>query len=203
MDADKRGMNIVMVGSVVLSMDCLRERFCCDVEACRGACCVEGDSGAPLTEEEAQALEDVAQAVWDELSPEAQSVIRQQGASYVDSEGDLVTSIVGGRDCVFTCYDKEGHCLCAIQKAQDEGRIAARKPISCSLYPIREKHFSGGLTALNYHRWDVCRPARLLGKKKGIPVYQYLRKPLTERFGEEWYAELEQTVAQLREEGYL
>ncbi|MBP3775131.1 MAG: DUF3109 family protein [Bacteroidaceae bacterium] len=196
-------MNIVMVGNVVLSVDCLREMFCCDMQACRGICCVEGDSGAPITEAEATAIEGITDSILDDLSPQAQEIIMEQGISYVDREGDLVTSIVGGKDCVFTCYDEQGNCLCAIQKAQQEGRISVGKPISCSLYPIREKQFRGGLVGLNFHRWDVCRPACRQGKRLGIPVYKFLRKPLIQRFGEEWYEELEQTAQQLKEEGYL
>lgn len=181
---------IIQIGSVVLSTDILTECFCCDLEACRGACCIEGDSGAPLALDEVAELEGVLDAVWDDLSPRAQSVIDRQGVAYTDAEGDLVTSIVDGRDCVFTCYDAAGCCFCAADKAFREGRTRWRKPASCALYPIRVKQFADGTVGLNYHRWDVCRPAVRKGRELGLRVYQFLREPLVARFGEEWYGEV-------------
>ena len=106
-------------------------------------------------------------------------------------EGDLVTSIVRGKDCVFTCYDAAGCCFCATERAHREGRTKWCKPISCALYPIRVKQFKGGLVGLNYHRWNVCRPAVQKGRELGLPVYKFLREPLIRRFGAQWYAELE------------
>ena len=203
MEADKERMNIIQVGNVILSMDCLRQCFCCDLAVCKGCCCIEGEAGAPLTAKESRRIEKILPKIMKDLSPEAREVIRRQGVSYRDKDGDLVTSIVNGKDCVFTCYDKSGICLCAIQKAMNEGRIKVSKPISCSLYPIREKCFEGGLTGLNYNRWDVCWPARDKGKKLGIPVYRFLREPLVARFGEAWYEELDKTALKLKEEGYL
>ena len=196
-------MNILMVGDVVLSIDCLREMFSCDIASCKGICCVKGDAGAPITQKEAKAIEDITIKIWDYLSPEAQDKILEQGVSYIDEEGDLVTSIVNGEDCVFTCYDKYGTCQCAIQKAKLKNEIDVDKPISCSLYPIREKKFSGGLIGLNYHKWDICECARHLGTKLKIPVYKFLREPLIARFGEEWYEELCEMGESLRKEGII
>ena len=198
-----KGMNILMVGDVILSIDCLKERFCCDVSSCKGQCCIEGDAGAPITEKESKAIAEIVPVVWEYLSPQAREIISRQGVSYIDQEGDLVTSIVNGRDCVFTCYDEKGVCLCAIQKARMEGKTKVDKPISCSLYPLREKRFSNGLTGLNYHRWDVCQEARCLGKRMRIPVYKFLKEPLISRFGMEWYSELEKTVEYLQKENLL
>ena len=144
------------VGGVLISSDILTERFCCDYERCKGVCCVEGDAGAPVTIDEVAAMEDALDAVWADLSASAQSVIDRQGVAYSDRDGDLVTSIVGGRDCVFTCYEGD-NCLCALERACRAGRTQWPKPISCALYPIREKNFGGGLVGLNYHRWSVCR----------------------------------------------
>jgi len=197
------GLRIFQVGDVLLSPDILTCCFCCDLDACGGACCVEGDSGAPLTLDEALELENVVPAVEGDLSAEARAVIGRQGVAFVDCEGDLVTSIVDGKDCVFTCYDAEGRCLCAAEKAFREGRTAWCKPVSCALYPIREKRLSNGLVALNYHRWDVCRPAVERGEELGLPVYKFLREPLTRRFGAAWYEELERTVEELRAAGML
>lgn len=197
------GLRIFQVGDVLLSPDILTCCFCCDLDACGGACCVEGDSGAPLTLDEALELENVVPAVEGDLSAEARAVIGRQGVAFVDCEGDLVTSIVDGKDCVLTCYDAGGRCLCAAEKAFREGRTAWCKPVSCALYPIREKRLSNGLVALNYHRWDVCRPAVERGEKLGLPVYKFLREPLTRRFGAAWYEELERTVEELRAAGML
>ena len=187
---------IIQVGDVLLSPDIITEHFCCDYERCKGVCCVEGDAGAPVTLDEIAAIEDSLDAVWGDLSASAQAVVDRQGVAYNDRDGDLVTSIVGGKDCVFTCYDGD-KCLCALEKACRLGRIRFVKPISCALYPIREKQLSNNLVALNYHQWDVCRDARALGKEKGIKVWQFLRDPLIRRFGSEWYDELTATVAEL------
>lgn len=194
---------ILQVGDVILSPDILTECFCCDLDACGGACCIEGDAGAPLRMEEVGELENVLDEVWPELSAEAQSVIDRQGVAYTDEEGDLVTSIVRGKDCVFTCYSPDGCCYCATEKAFREGRTAWCKPISCYLYPIREKRFSNGLVGLNYHRWNVCHAAVKKGRELGLPVYKFLKDPLIARFGEAWYAELEQMADELRCDGLI
>lgn len=194
---------IVQVGDVLLSSDILTECFCCDLEACRGACCVEGDAGAPVTQDEVAELENVLDTVWPELSASAQAVLDRQGVAYVDEEGDLVTSIVGGKDCVFTCHDAAGCCLCTTERAFRNGKTHWPKPISCYLYPIREKRLGNGLVALNYHRWEVCAPAVRKGRALQLPVYKFLRDPLIRRFGAEWYGELEQTADELRRQGLI
>ena len=124
-----------------------------------------------------------------DLLPSAQREIEENGTSYVDSEGDLVTQIVDGKNCVFTTYDKNGMCLCALEKAYREGRTDFYKPISCHLYPARIKEYDG-FTAVNYHRWKICRCAEVLGRARGIRVYEFLKEPLIRRFGKEWYDEL-------------
>lgn len=181
---------IIQVGDVILTSEIITEYFCCDLDACKGICCVEGDSGAPLTLDEVGELENVTDEVWNDLSAAAQSLIDTQGVAYTDSEGDLVTSIVHGRDCVFTCYGADGCCYCATDKAYREGRTAWCKPISCALYPIREKQFSNGLVGLQYHRWDVCKDAIKKGTELHLRIYQFLKDPLIRRFGKEWYDEL-------------
>lgn len=207
---------ILEIGHVLISSEILTEQFCCDLSACKGACCVEGDAGAPVTLDEVGEIEEVLDEVWADLSASAQTVIDKQGVAYTDEEGDLVTSIVGGKDCVFTYYDDisdfqsgkpiEGCCLCAIEKvARSKGSASACfvKPISCALYPIREKQFRDGTTALNLHHWKVCEPAFRKGRELGLPVYRFLKEPLTRRFGAEWYAELCQVADSLKEQGYL
>lgn len=191
---------IIDVDGVLVSSDILTECFCCDLDACKGICCVEGDAGAPVTEGEVMAIEDSLDAVWDDLSASAQAVIDRQGVAYCDADGDLVTSIVGGKDCVFTCYEKEC-CLCALERAYRNGQAGFCKPISCALYPIREKRFSGGLIGLNYNRWSVCKDAVKKGHELQVPVFRFLKEPLTRRFGSAWYSELCAVAAQLLDEG--
>ena len=188
---------IIQVDNVLLSPDIITEMFCCDYEKCKGICCVEGDAGAPVTLDEIGSIEDSLDAVWDDLSATAQAMIDKQGVAYTDQEGDLVTSIVNGKDCVFTCYEGD-NCLCALEKACRKGKISFVKPISCALYPIREKKLSNGLVALNYNRWDVCKDAVTKGRELKLPVWQFLKEPLIRRFGEAWYKELEETVKALK-----
>ena len=210
---------IIQVGDVLLSSDILTEKFCCDLSACKGQCCVEGDAGAPVTLEEIAEIEDCLDEVWGDLSASAQAVIDKQGVAYTDKEGDLVTSIVRGKDCVFTYYDSlqftvdglqmnteaaekstvnckpstvniDNCCLCALEKAFRAGKTRFCKPVSCALYPIREKRLGNDLIGLNYNRWEVCKMAVAKGRQENIPLYQFLREPLIRRFGEDWYQEL-------------
>ena len=199
----KNGMDIIQVGNMLLSIDCFREQFACNLSACHGAYCVEGNAGAPITMDEIMAIEDILPEIEDDLSPEARQVIAIQGVAYSDPEGDMVTSIVRGKDCVFTCYDNEGTCLCAIERAQRQGRITTAKPLSCWLYPLRVKRFKSGLIGVNYHRWDICRCACEKGKALNLTVYKYLKEPLTAAFGAKWYEELEHTADELRRAGII
>lgn len=212
----KGELHIFQIGDVIVSPDIITEEFCCDLDKCKGVCCVEGDAGAPVTLDEIAAIEDALDTVWPDLSASAQAVIDRQGVAYTDRDGDLVTSIVGSKDCVFTCYAPEadttpngngataasatgpapsdappgGCCLCALEKACRAGKTSFMKPISCALYPIREKKFAGGLYGINYNRWDVCKDAVKKGRELHLPLYRFLKGPLIRRFGEEWYGEL-------------
>ena len=201
---------IIQVGDVLLSSEILTEKFCCDLSVCKGECCVEGDAGAPVTMEEIAEIEECLDAVWGDLSASAQAVIDKQGVAYTDQEGDLVTSIVRGKDCVFTYYDSlqltvniENCCLCALEKAYRAGKTRFCKPVSCALYPIREKRLGEGLVGLNYNRWAVCKMAVAKGIQENQRLYQFLRDPLIRRFGEDWYQELLDTVDELKRQGYL
>ena len=207
---------ILQVGDVLLSSEILTEKFCCDLSVCKGACCVEGDAGAPVTLDEIAEIEDCLDEVWHDLSASAQSVIDKQGVAYTDQEGDLVTSIVRGKDCVFTYYGDvecsmvngqcsiiKDCCLCALEKAYREGKTRFCKPVSCALYPIREKQLGGGLVGLNYNRWNVCKMAVAKGVLENTRLYQFLREPLIRRFGEAWYQELLDTVDELKRQNYL
>lgn len=197
---NKNELHIVQVGNVLVSPDIFTEKFCCNLDACKGECCIEGDAGAPVTLDEVMEIEDVLDDVWSDLSASAQAVIDKQGVAYTDEEGDLVTSIVNGKDCVFTCYQDlqdqvDGHtitncCLCALERAYRAGKTKFKKPISCALYPIREKHFGNEVYGLNYNRWRICKAAIKKGEELDLPVYKFLEGPLIDRFGQEWYDEL-------------
>lgn len=179
---------MLQIGNVLASLDIVQRFFCCNLDKCLGECCIEGDAGAPITTEEYDKLKGILPIVWDDLLPAAQEVVKQQGVGYVDSEGDLVTSIVDGRNCVFTCYGPNGLCQCAIEKAFREGKTDFQKPVSCHLYPARVTDYPT-FSAINYHRWKICKAAETLGRQKGIRLYQFLEAPLTRRFGKDWYDE--------------
>lgn len=201
-------LHILQIGDVLVSPDIFTEKFCCDLDACKGRCCVEGDAGAPVTFDEIGSIESCLDEVWPQLSALAQSVVDRQGVAYADRDGDLVTSIVNGKDCVFTCYEDlddrtDGHtihncCLCALERACHDGRTSWCKPISCALYPIREKQFGGGLVGLNYHRWDICRDAVKKGRELDLRIYEFLKEPLIRRFGRAWYEELCEVGEEIR-----
>ena len=180
---------IIEIDDILVSSDIFTEEFCCDLDACKGICCVEGDAGAPVTLDEIGGIEDALDTVWDDMSASAQAVVDKQGVAYTDRDGDLVTSIVGGKDCVFTCYEGDC-CLCALERAYRSGKTGFCKPISCALYPIREKRLGNGMIALNYNRWDVCRDAVKKGHELHLPVYKFLKEPLIRRFGAEFYDKL-------------
>lgn len=182
---------MLQIQNTIVTLDLAEEFFCCDLEKCLGACCIEGDAGAPVTIDEVAKIEEALPVVEPEMLPRAVEEVRQNGVAYVDQEGDLVTTILDGRNCAFTCYAPGGICLCALEKAFREGKTGFKKPASCSLYPLRLTTYPT-FTAVNYHRWKICRDAVANGRKKGIRLYQFLRGPLTERFGKEWYDELSQ-----------
>ena len=181
---------MIEINDTIISLDLIERYFCCDLKHCKGECCIEGDAGAPLEKEEFNLLRKTLPEVWNDLSPEAQAVINKQGVGYIDRENDIVTSIVNGKDCVFTCYDQDGTCKCAIEKAYYEGRISFMKPVSCHLYPVRVKRYRD-YQAVNYHRWNVCRAAEIMGEQKHILLYKFLREPLIRKFGEEWFNALD------------
>lgn len=192
---------MLQIGDVLVTLDLVERYFCCDLDKCLGECCIEGDAGAPITEDEFKKLKEILPEVWDDMLPAAKTVVERQGVGYVDEEGDLVTSIVDGKNCVFTCYGENGMCYCAIEKAYREGRTDFYKPISCHLYPARLTDYPT-FTSVNYHRWKICKAAETLGRKNGLRLYQFLKTPLIRRFGEDWYNELSEACeAYLQEYG--
>ncbi len=190
---------MIQIDDKIVSQDLFEVLFVCDYDTCKGECCVEGDSGAPLEPGEAEELRRCLPEVRHLLSPAALEVIEEQGVSYFDDDGDEVTSIVRGRDCVFTTYDEQGRCACALEKVYNEGKTTFIKPISCQLYPVRLTKYPS-FTAVNYHKWSICKCALKLGRKLQVPVYQFLRAPLIRAFGEEFYTQLEEVAALLQAE---
>lgn len=180
---------MLQIKNTLVSLDLAEQFFCCDLDACKGECCIEGDAGAPLTEAEKAEIERILPEIIDDMIPAGRREVEANGVAYIDEEGDLVTTIVEGKNCAFTCYGKDGMCMCAIEKACREGRIDFLKPSSCHLYPLRLTEYPD-FTAVNYHRWKICKPAETLGRKLGLRLYQFLKEPLIKRFGQEWYDEL-------------
>lgn len=190
---------MIEIDDKIVSLDLLRECFLCDLPRCKGLCCVEGNAGAPLEAEEVELLKAEYEHYKPYLTGEGIAAIEQQGFMVPDEEGDLTTPLVNGAQCAYA-YTENGITLCAVERAYREGRCGFRKPISCHLYPIRVVRFSNGTLGLNYHRWEVCRPAVVCGRKAGIPVYKALREPIIRRFGEEFYKALEAAEEYLREQ---
>ncbi len=171
-------------------MDLFREFFTCDLERCKGACCIEGDSGAPLAEGETALLEAGYPHYRDYLPASHREVIEQSGFSLVDRDGDVVTPLVDNRQCAYSRVDEQGILKCAVEKAWAEGKISFRKPLSCHLFPVRiseYRHFD----AVNYQKIEICRPGRECGLKIKMPLWRFLREPLIRRYGTEWFEELE------------
>ena len=182
-----------LIQNTLVSLDVIEKEFCCDLDSCRGCCCIEGDAGAPLTKEEEDKINEILPVLLPEMTKEAKEVVETQVIAYNDPSDERVTSIVNDKDCIFARTDHKGWCYCLIEKAYNAGKIDFKKPISCHLYPVRLTKV-GDLTGLEYHRWDICHCARQLGKKQHIKIYQFLREPLIRRFGQAWYDELELTA---------
>jgi len=181
---------MIAIGNTLVSDEVITERFVCNVEACKAACCVEGDLGAPLTKTETELLDQLYPNIESFLSPKGVEEIKKQGKWLLDSDGDWSTPTVEGKECAYSVYDQKGILQCGIEQAFEAGVIDFRKPISCHLYPVRVKEHTG-FTAVNYDRWYICDPACDLGKKLGVPVFKFLKDALITRFGAEWYRELE------------
>jgi hypothetical protein len=187
---------MIIVGQTLVSEDLFDEQFVCDLSACKGACCVEGESGAPLEQDELLRIDENLDAVLPFMRQEGIRALKENGPYTVDSDGDFVTSLVGNHgECVFVTFDEMGIAKCALEQAYNAGATGWKKPISCHLYPVRLAKLTE-YVAVNYHRWQVCEPACACGKSLQVPVYRFLKEPLIRRFGEAWYAELEEVASQ-------
>lgn len=176
------------IGRAIVSLDILEKQFLCDLLKCKGACCVEGDSGAPVTKEEVQAIEEAYPQFKEYISEAHREEIQKQGFAVVDFEGDLVTPLFNSRQCVYT-YEENGILKCGIEKAYLEGKTTFRKPVSCHLFPIRITEYKR-FDAVNYQQIDICKPARKCGKSEKLPLYVFLKEPLIRKYGAEWYEQL-------------
>jgi hypothetical protein len=180
---------MLQIGNTIISTDILEAKFACDLSICKGACCVQGDSGAPLEDEELDALDAIFPKIRPYLSEGSLKAIEEQGTFVVDSDGDNVTPLVEGKECAYVYFENEV-AKCAIEKAYFDGKIKFRKPVSCHLYPIRVKKYKE-FSAINYHQWQVCKPAIDNGKSLLIPLHGFLKDALTRKFGKEWYKQVE------------
>lgn len=186
---------MLIIRNTILSNDFLSARFVCDLPKCKGECCVAGDAGAPLEEEEISLLEDEIEQIVPYMTEAGRQVVADNGVFDYDESGNFVTSLVNGKECAFVGFHPNGISYCTIERAWNEGRSSLRKPLSCHLYPVRLKK-KGGFTFVNYHQWNICLPARRLGASSGTPLYKFLKEALVRKFGQEWYSQLEKEMAQ-------
>ncbi len=181
---------MIKIGKTIVSSEIKNELFVCDLESCKGACCVEGDLGAPLEIDELAEIEAVMDLVKPYLPEKSRLVLEKEGPYLLDEEGDFSTTTVDGAECAFAFYDEKGILKCGIEKAWQEGKTSFRKPISCHLYPIRLSKLYDDHIGINYSRWHICSPACTLGESLGVPLYKFLKEPLIRKFGEDWYKQL-------------
>jgi hypothetical protein len=186
---------MLIIDDIMVSDDLHLINFICPIEKCLGACCVEGDAGAPLEEEEISLMEDYLEIILDYMILEGKETVKAGGVFDYDVDGSYVTPLIRGGDCAFINFT-DGIAWCSIEKAYDEGRIPFRKPISCHLYPVRLTKV-GKHEAVNYHRWQICNPAIEKGNKEGVPLYVFLKDALIRRYGKAWYDKLKNAVSEL------
>jgi hypothetical protein len=185
---------MIAIDNTLVSEDILEKKFACDLNACKGACCVAGDSGAPLEKEELEKLNGILDAVKPYMTKKGLNAVEKSGTYVIDGDGDYTTTLVApGEECAFVYFDEQNIAKCAIEKAYLENKSDWQKPISCHLYPIRIKK-TKTYDAVNYDRWSVCKPACTCGEKLNVPVYKFLKAPLIRKYGNSWYKQLEQAA---------
>lgn len=182
------------IGKTIVSEEVLEKEFVCNLSACKGQCCIDGDAGAPVEEAEVDIMNEIYDKVKPFLRPEGVEAIASQGTTIIGEDGEFETPLIEGGECAYVIYENE-MALCGIEKAYNEGLIDWKKPISCHLYPIRIKEFSS-FSAVNYDKWHICSDACVLGKELQVPVYKFLKAPLIRKYGEDWYTELEEVAAE-------
>lgn len=191
---------IVAVDDKLISTELFSRKFVCDLNACKGACCVEGDQGAPLAMEEVDILEEIYEDVKPYMRQEGIEAVEAEGVFYMDPWNEPATTLVNNQECAFVYFDEQGITKCAIEQAFLEGKITWKKPISCHLYPIRVKKIGENI-ALNYDEWNICKPACACGEQLNVPVYKFLKEPITRAFGADFYTDLLEIDETLQKEG--
>lgn len=193
---------MVEIGDKLISLDVFEKRFVCDLSACKGACCIEGDSGAPLEEEEISIIEDNLDAIKPYMRQEGLDVIDQMGVFYMDQDNEPVTSLVNNAECAFVFFDENNITKCSIEAAHNNGKLDFKKPISCHLYPIRVAKLRNYM-AVNYSHWNICKDACKLGAELNVKTFKFLREPIIRKWGEEFYKDMERVDLELekRKEG--
>ncbi len=184
---------MIVIDKTVISDDVADNYFLCDLKKCKGGCCVEGDLGAPLEDNELKILDKDYEQIKPFLSEEGINAIEEQGRYVFDEDKEYSTPTVNGRECAYAIYEKNGILKCGIEKAWEKGKTSFQKPISCHLYPIRLTKYDN-YYAINYDRWEICMPACELGRKTKTPLYKFLKEPLSRKFGEDWYNKLCETI---------
>lgn len=185
------------LGKTIVSEDVIEKDFVCNLNACKGECCISGEAGAPLEKGEVEILKEIYIDVKPFLRPEGIAAIEKQGTHITTSKGDLETPLVDGAECAYVTFTDKGIASCGIEDAYNAGKVNFRKPISCHLYPVRVKSYSE-FAAVNYHKWPICDDACDLGKELQVPVYKFVKDALIRKFGESWYSELEKVAFELK-----
>jgi len=181
------------LGKTIVSEDVIEKDFVCNLSACKGACCIDGDAGAPLEKEETKILEEIYPKIKSFLRKEGVLAIEEQGPWITGDFGELETPLIDGKDCAYVIFDKKNTALCAIEEAYNQGVVDWKKPVSCHLYPIRVKDYNE-FSAVNYNKWEICDDACTLGKELQVPVYKFVKQALIRKFGIDWYEELEKVA---------
>ncbi|PKA83143.1 uncharacterized protein DUF3109 [Ulvibacter sp. MAR_2010_11] len=181
------------LGKTIVSEEIIEKDFVCNLHACKGACCVEGEAGAPVTVEEVEILKEIYPKVAPFLRPEGIEAIKEQGTHTTSDLGELETPLVHGKECAYVTFKPNGTASCGIEDAFNAGVVSFRKPISCHLYPVRVQEYSE-FAAVNYHKWPICNDACTLGKELKVPVYKFVKEALIRKFGAHWYAQLEKVA---------
>jgi hypothetical protein len=180
---------MVQIEDKIISLDVFDRQFACDLSACKGACCVDGDAGAPLNDDELRVLSEIFDEVKPYMRQEGIDAIKEQGFYVVDSDGDNTTPLINNNECAFVSFDVDGIAKCSIEQAYNDGKIDFKKPISCHLFPIRIEKYKD-FDAVNYEAIDICKPACECGEKLQLPVFRFLKEPLIRQYGEKWFEEL-------------
>ncbi len=181
---------MIQQGNTLISEEIFENEFVCNLNACKGVCCVDGDSGAPLENDEIRILDSIFEQVKPHLRKEGVSAIEDQGTYVEGEDGGWETPLVNGNECAYVVFSENGIAKCGIEEAYTNGAISWRKPISCHLYPVRIKEYTE-FTAVNYHKWPICDSACSLGKELNTPIYKFVKKALIRKFGKKWYNDLE------------